>query len=384
MGTRPRESLASPPAPVPLTDLHRTSGSQAQPHARRGPPHISTIPAGRPDRLNMNGSQPSFGARVVTDTILMVRPVRFGYNPETAENNIYQSLPPGLSPEGIHLRALEEFDGFVGRLREAGITVVVIDETAPSTSTDSIFPNNWFSTHRDGTVVTYPMWAPSRRAERREELIHELRANGRSVTRRIDYAPLEREGRFLEGTGSMVLDRRNRKAYACRSPRTDELAFQAFCRDLRYEPVLFSASQLGPGGQAVDVYHSNVMMSIGQNVAVLAADTIRDPAERSQVIQGLAASGRYLLTISEEQCRSFAGNMLQVSTTDGNLVLVMSEQAYRSLSPRQIEALESRTGILHTPLYTIEACGGGSARCMMAEVFLPSTASLDCPLTTPA
>jgi hypothetical protein len=322
--------------------------------------------------------------RVVTDTILMVRPARFGYNPETAENNIYQSLPPGLSPEAIHDRALAEFDGFVTRLREAGITVVVIEESGPSPSTDSIFPNNWFSTHRDGTVVTYPMWAPSRRSERREEFIHELQSMRRFVTRRIDYAPLEREGRFLEGTGSMVLDRQNRKAYACRSPRTDELAFQSFCRDLRYEPVLFSASQIGPSGEAVDVYHSNVMMSIGENVAIVAADTIRDPEERALVTEGLSASGRYLLTISEEQCRRFAGNMLQVATAEGRRVLVMSEQAYRSLSPQQIQALAPLTDLLHSPLYTIEACGGGSARCMMAEVFLPPSSGVDSPLATSA
>jgi len=332
----------------------------------------------------MNSPEPPRASRLVTDTILMVRPARFGYNPETAENNIYQTLPGDIPPDSVHVRALEEFDGFVSRLRGAGINVVVIHETASSTSTDSVFPNNWFSTHRDGTIVTYPMWAPSRRSERREEFIHELASEGRFVTRRIDYAQLEQEGRFLEGTGSMVLDRRNRTAYACRSPRTDELAFHSFCKDLHYEPILFSASQVGPSGKEVDVYHSNVMMSIGENVAIIAADTIRDPGEREMVLASMAAPDRHLLTISEEQCRRFAGNMLQVANTDGRLVLVMSEQAFWSLSPAQLDALKPLTDILHSPLYTIEACGGGSARCMMAEVFLPTSPAVPDAYAAPA
>jgi len=307
----------------------------------------------------------------VADTVLMVRPASFGANPETAQNNIYQASPDGMPAADIRSRAVEEFDELVRRLRAAGVNVVVIEEPDASGSTDSVFPNNWLSTHRDGTVVTYPLWASTRRSERREEYIRDLTSQDWVVSRRIDYAPMETEGRFLEGTGSMVLDRVNRTAFACRSPRTDPEALRIFCRDLGYTPLLFSASQAGPEGDLVDVYHSNVMMSVGENVAIIASDTIRDPEERELVMSTLSATGRCVVTISEEQCRRFAGNMLQVRGSGGRLVLVMSEQAYDSLTPEQIETLKQHTELLHSPLYTVEKYGGGSARCMMAEVFLP-------------
>ena len=312
----------------------------------------------------------------VTDTVLMIRPANFGYNPETAPNNIYQRRIHSLSPDGVRQQALKEFDEFVRRLSGAGVEVIVVNEPPDSTTTDSVFPNNWITTHTDGTVVTYPMWAPSRRLERREEIISELEKRRRVISRRVDYSHLEAQEGFLEGTGSMVLDRRNRVAYACISPRTHEASFRGFCQEFGYTPLAFSASQPDAAGALVPVYHSNVMMSIGENVAVICSDTIRDSRERDRVMESLVSSGRHIIQITEDQCRRFAGNMLQVASREGELLLVMSEQAYRSLSAKQVERIRGRSEILYTPLETIEACGGGSARCMLAEVMLPREGEL--------
>ena len=307
----------------------------------------------------------------ITDTILMVRPVSFGYNDETAENNLYQKKLDTKSAAEIQTAALHEFNQFVQKLKEAGVNILVVDDTAEPRKTDSIFPNNWMSTHQDGTVVTYPMWAPSRRAERREEIIIDLQQQGYRVSQRIDYSKYEAEDKYLESTGSMILDREHQIAYACISPRTDREVMAQFCRGFSFRPVLFTASQTTAEGSLADIYHTNVMMSVGENIAILCDEAIRDVAEKQMVNDLLRETGKEVIHITEEQCNHFAGNMLQVRNEEGDKILVMSEQAYRSLTKEQISRIEKHCRILHSPLYTIEACGGGSARCMMAEIFLP-------------
>lgn len=307
----------------------------------------------------------------LTDTILMIRPVKFGYNAETAENNLYQKKLEMQSPAEIQQQALSEFNQFVDKLRGVGVNVIAIDDTVAPTKTDSIFPNNWISTHTDGTVVTYPMWAESRRLERREDIIDTLKTMGYKVGRRLDYSSFEAQEQYLEGTGSMILDREHEIAYACVSPRTHKELFAAFCKEFGYKPVIFTASQTTAEGSLSDIYHTNVMMSVGENIAILCDEAIRNAEERKMVIQTLKETGKEIVHITEEQCNQFAGNMLQVRNQAGKKILVMSEQAYRSLTEEQIKQIEKHTEILYSPLYTIETCGGGSARCMMAEIFLP-------------
>ena len=308
----------------------------------------------------------------LTDTILMIRPVKFGYNVETAENNLYQKKLDAQSPEEIQAGALKEFTQFVQKLDSAGVNVIVIDDTPEPTKTDSIFPNNWISTHQAGTVVTYPMWAPSRRLERREDIIETLLQRGYRVDKRVDYAKSESEEKFLEGTGSMILDREHQIAYACVSARTDKDLFAEFCREFGFRPVIFTASQTTEQGGLAEIYHTNVMMSVGENIAILCDEAIRNEEEKKKVNDMLHETGKEVIHISEEQCNHFAGNMLQVRNNKGEKILVMSEQAYHTLTKEQIAQIERHTNILHSPLYTIETCGGGSARCMMAEIFLPA------------
>ena len=301
----------------------------------------------------------------------MIRPVKFGYNVETAENNHYQQLLTGVAPEEIQQRAYSEFEQFVETLRAAEVNVITVDDTAEKDTPDAIFPNNWISLHDDGTVVTYPMWAPNRRLERREDIVDILQhEHNFVVTRKIDYSHFEQEEKYLEGTGSVVLDRQKRIAYACVSPRTHLHLLEEFCAEFGFRPVVFIASQMKEEGFA-EIYHTNVMMSVGEDLAVFCGDAVKNKWEREQVLTIIRESGKQILLISEEQCDHFAGNMLQVKSRSGKRILVMSEQAYRSLKPEQINQLEQQTSILYSPLTTIESCGGGSARCMMAEVFLP-------------
>lgn len=309
----------------------------------------------------------------LTDTILMIRPVKFGYNAETAENNLYQKKLETQSPAEIQQEALQEFNQFVNKLRAAGVHVITIDDTVEPTKTDSIFPNNWISTHADGTVVTYPMWAASRRLERREDIIDTLKNRGYQVRRRLDYSSFEAQEQYLEGTGSMILDREHQIAYACVSPRTHRDLFAAFCKEFGYKPVIFTASQTTAEGSLSEIYHTNVMMSVGENMAILCDEAIRDAKERAMVIRTLEESGKEIIHITEAQCNQFAGNMLQVKSQADKKLLVMSEQAFRSLTEDQIRQIEKHTDILYSPLTTIETCGGGSARCMMAEIFLPKS-----------
>ena len=300
----------------------------------------------------------------------MVRPHSFRKNEETATNNHYQRDIAQASPEEIIERAQEEFDGLVDQLKAAGIEVVVFDEAEPHETPDALFPNNWISTHADGTVALYPMFAPNRRTERREDvplvLEHQF---GFDVRQIIDFTEFESHNKFLEGTGSIVLDRVNRKAYAALSDRTDARALEHFCDQLDFEPVAFQALQT-VDNQRLPIYHTNVMMSIGSGYAVVCLDCIDSDDERKQVVDAIAQDGLELIAITEEQVNQFAGNMLELTGDEGP-VLVMSASAYQSLVPGQIEKLQQHTTLLHAPLPTIETCGGGSARCMIAEIHLP-------------
>ena len=300
----------------------------------------------------------------------MVRPHSFRKNEETATNNHYQRDIAQASPEEIIERAQEEFDGLVDQLKAAGVEVVVFDEAEPHETPDALFPNNWVSTHADGTVALYPMFAPNRRTERREDiplvLEHQFDFDVRQI---IDFTEFESHNKFLEGTGSIVLDRINRKAYAALSDRTDARALEHFCDQLDFEPVAFQAFQT-VDNQRLPIYHTNVMMSIGSGYAVVCLNCIDSDDERKQVVDAIAQDGLELIAITEEQVNQFAGNMLELTGDDGP-VLVMSASAYQSLVPEQIEKLQQHTTLLHAPLPTIETCGGGSARCMIAEIHLP-------------
>lgn len=295
----------------------------------------------------------------------MVRPAHFGYNHETAENNAFQSENPDLTPEQVQAKAVREFDEFVSRLRQAGVNVHVADDTASPLKPDAVFPNNWVTFHQDGTVATYPMHAPTRRHERREEILDSL-ANRFEVHQRIRFEDAESEQLFLEGTGSLILDRPNRIAYACLSPRTDERVLDRFCERMGYKQMAFTA--LDPKGQPI--YHTNVMMALGLDFVVICLEAVPDQREREQLLSHFKATHKAVIEITMQQMLAFAGNMLQVRNQAGEPYVVMSEQAYESLRPEQVRQLEAHTKVLHSPLYTIEQHGGGSARCMMAEIFL--------------
>lgn len=296
--------------------------------------------------------------------LLMVRPVRFGYNAETAVNNTFQVA--GQNQEAVQAKALAEFDHFVATLRSHEIDVVVVEDTVEPHTPDSIFPNNWISFHRNSTIVLYPMFAENRRLERKETVIEAIKSRFQ-IDSTIDLTKNEAHNVFLEGTGSIILDRENKIAYACISPRTDKNLFLEFCEEMGYEPVVFNAvDQKGK-----DIYHTNVMMCLGDKYAVICLDSIQEADERAVVTGALAQSGKVIVEISFEQMNHFAGNMLQVMNVNGEQFLVMSSQAYASLSQEQVQTLESFNPIIHVPLETIESNGGGSARCMMAEILLP-------------
>ena len=305
-----------------------------------------------------------------TSTVFMVRPHSFRKNEETATNNHYQRDLAQASPEEIVQRAQDEFDGLAAVLEAAGVEVIVFDEAEPHNTPDALFPNNWISTHGDGAIGLYPMFAPNRRAERRDDiplvLEHQYRFDVREI---IDFTEFESHNKFLEGTGSIVLDRVNRKAYAALSDRTDARALEHFCDQLGFEPVAFESFQTVKN-KRLPIYHTNVMMSIGSGYAVVCLDCIDSEEERQRVQESIVHDGLALIPITEEQVNQFAGNMLELQGADGP-VLVMSECAFQSLQPNQISELQRYTTLLHAPLPTIETCGGGSARCMIAEIHLP-------------
>lgn len=306
--------------------------------------------------------------RQITNTILMIRPVAFRMNEETTVNNYFQE-GVNLKNSEINTKAQAEFDAFVNKLRVSGVYVVVENDALELDTPDSIFPNNWVSFHSDGTVGLYPMFAENRRRERREEIINRLESEGFVVKDFMDYTSAEEEGVFLEGTGSLLLDRVYKKAYCALSARANEELVIEFCEDFDYFPVIFTANQ-NVEGERMPIYHTNVMMALAENFAVICLDTIDDKKEKKFVVQQLKETGKEIIEISEAQMHQFAGNMLQVKGTD-NKYMVMSFAAHKSLKPNQIAAIEKHCEILSSDLETIETCGGGSARCMMAEVFLP-------------
>ena len=305
----------------------------------------------------------------ITDTILMIRPVNFRMNEQTAVNNYFQE-DLDLKNAAINQKAQEEFDAFVKVLRDKGINVIVVDDTPEPNTPDSIFPNNWISFHADGTVVLYPMFAENRRNERRGDILDILEEKGFQIENIVDYTSAEEEEVFLESTGSMILDRVNEKAYCALSERASEELFIEFCEDFEFTPIVFSANQ-SVDGERKPIYHTNVMMCLAETFAVICLDAIDDKKERKNVLNHLKQDGKAVIAITEAQMHHFAGNMVQVVGTSEKRYLVMSSAAYGSLTKDQIDKIEQNCEILHSDLETIETCGGGSARCMMAEVFLP-------------
>ena len=305
-----------------------------------------------------------------TNSILMIRPVAFRMNEQTAVNNYYQKVIDGLLPATVKAKAQQEFDAFVEKLTAVGVDVTVIDDTLNPDTPDSIFPNNWISFHENGDVALYPMFAENRRQERREEILDVLEDKGFVIHNIIDYTSAEEDGFYLEGTGSLLLDRANAKAYCALSPRADEELFIEFCEDFDYAPVIFEAYQTVDSERKL-IYHTNVMMCLGETFAVICADCIDDKKERKMVLDNLKENGKEIILITEAQMNTFAGNMLEIRGTMDKRYVVMSAAAHQSLTPKQIGQLEQHAEILSSSLDTIEACGGGSARCMMAEIFLP-------------
>lgn len=305
----------------------------------------------------------------ITNTILMVRPVAFRMNEQTAVNNYFQE-GLHLTNEQINLKAQEEFDAFVEKLRSAGVHVIVIDDDKKLDTPDSIFPNNWVSFHEDGTAAIFPIFAENRRRERRPEVFEKIEAEGFFIKNVVDYTDAEKEDLFLESTGSLLMDRVNEKAYCALSPRASEELLIEFCEDFEFTPVIFTAYQ-DVGGKRLPIYHTNVMMCLAENFAVICLDSIDDTKERKNVVNHLKADGKEIIEITEAQVHHYAGNMLQVKGADGEKYLVMSDAARKSLIPSQVASIEKHCKILSSNLEIIETCGGGSARCMMAEVFLP-------------
>ena len=305
-----------------------------------------------------------------TNTILMIRPINFRRNEQTAVNNYYQKEADNVLPETENVKAQREFDTFVEKLRGIGVHVVVVSDTEEFDTPDSIFPNNWISFHENGTVGIYPMFAENRRNERREDVLETLEKEGFVIDNIVDYTSAEEEGVFLEGTGSLILDRENSIAYCALSARADESLFIEFCEDFEYTPVVFTANQTVEG-ERLAIYHTNVMMCLAETFAVICLDSIDDKKERKNVVKHLQESGKEVIRITEDQVASFAGNMLQVRGKDQKRFLIMSEAAHTSLTPSQVKLIEKHCQIVSSSLHTIESCGGGSARCMMAEVFLP-------------
>ena len=302
-----------------------------------------------------------------TDTVLMIEPVAFGYNAQTAENNYFQV---NSENQDTQTKALAEFHRFVEKLREKGVRVITIKDTPSPHTPDSIFPNNWVSFGRDGRVVLYPMFAPNRRDERRMDIIENLKSQNFEVKEIVDLSQWEGENKFLEGTGSMIFDHENKIAYGSVSLRLDEVLFRKFCQENGFTPVVFHSYQTA-NGQRLPIYHTNVMMCVADKFVVICLDCIDDEVERQKVAESIKNSGKEIIELTEEQIQNFAGNMLQVQNNKGEKFLVMSQTAHESLTTEQIAKIEQYCSILSADLTTIETNGGGSARCMLAEVFLP-------------
>lgn len=303
----------------------------------------------------------------ITNNIMMIEPVSFNYNTETAINNYYQINNTALSKEEIQQKALKEFKEFVSLLRSKNINVIVFKDTENPKTPDSIFPNNWVSFHIDGEIVLYPMYAKNRRLERRNDIIQKLRDDF-IVTKINDFSYYENQELYLEGTGSMILDRENKICYAAISDRTNKNIVNDFCNQLNFKPILFTSNQ-DVKGKRLAIYHTNVMMCITTNFAIVCLDSIDCNEEKDRVIDILNETKKEIISISEEQTNKFAGNMLEVE--GDKKYLVMSKSAYSCLTENQIKKINKYCEILYSDLSTIEDYGGGSARCMMAEIFLP-------------
>lgn len=307
-----------------------------------------------------------------TNTILMIEPVDFRFNEETAVNNYFQNKADEPA-ESVQEKALTEFRNMVSKLREHGVNVIVLKDTPKPHTPDSIFPNNWISFHENKMIALYPMFAQNRRAERREEDVLDLLGEKGFDTQEVmDYTSAEEDDIFLEGTGSIILDRENKIAYAAVSPRTDPGLFLEFCEDFEYTPIIFEANQT-VNGERMQIYHTNVMMCVADEYTIICLSTIDDKSEKKSVTDTLTKTGKQIIDITEEQMHKFAGNMLQVGGLGNSKFLVMSQTAYDSLTKYQIAEIEKYNPIIAVDINTIETLGGGSARCMMAEVFLPKT-----------
>ena len=297
----------------------------------------------------------------------MVEPIAFGYNAETAENNYFQVEQKETD---IQQKALSEFKNFVEKLQAKGINVITVKDTIDPHTPDSIFPNNWVSFHQDGKVVLYPMFASNRRVERREDIIETIKNEGFSVSEIDDWSLPEVQGHYLEGTGSMIFDHDHKIAYGSVSLRLDENLFKEFCEKYGFKPVVFHSYQTVEN-ERLPIYHTNVMMCVADQFVVICLDCIDDEMEREKVQEVIKSTNKEIIEISEDQLQQFAGNMLQVQNDQGEKFLVMSETAFKSLNSEQVSNIEKYCEIIHADLNTIEVNGGGSARCMLAEVFLP-------------
>lgn len=302
----------------------------------------------------------------ITDTLLMIRPVNFRMNEQTAVNNYFQKSTKELQ-DTVNKKAQQEFDAFVAMLKAEGVNVIVVDDVLSQDTPDSIFPNNWVSFHENGDVALYPMFAKNRRRERREDIFEKIEAEGRFIRNFVDYTSAELENIYLEGTGSLILDRQYRKAYCALSPRADEDLVIEFCEDFEFTPIIFKAYQTYKG-ERLPIYHTNVMMCVAEDFAVICLDAIDDNKEKKLVADSLIQDEKEIISISEAQMNQFAGNMLQVQGDDK--LVVMSQAAFEAFTDVQISTIESYCKIVSSDLSTIETHGGGSARCMLAEVFI--------------
>jgi hypothetical protein len=303
----------------------------------------------------------------VTSQLLMVRPANFSSNTETLETNKFQSgLNINDSQESIQSLAIEEFDNMVNLLRDHQITIFDLDDIKELNNTDALFPNNWVTFHQDNTAVIYPMMAKSRRKEKRNDILKYLEEfESFRIEKVVDLSYLEKDSFFLEGTGSMVLDRINKIVFACESSRTSINALEVFCKKLNYSSVVFEAVN-----DDLPIYHTNVMMSLGQETAFICSESIKDQKDIKHIHKLFGISERKIIELSIAQMIQFAGNVLEVENTKGQSHLIMSEKAYQSLEAPQIQSISKSSKIIPIPLDTIEKYGGGSARCMIAEIFL--------------
>jgi hypothetical protein len=302
-----------------------------------------------------------------TDTVLMIEPVNFGFNAETAKNNYFQTnTESGDTQE----KALKEFNSFVAKLRDKKINVITVKDSSDTYTPDSIFPNNWVSFDSAGNAFLYPMFAENRRLERRNEVLEAVENEGFLLNEIIDLSESENNEKYLEGTGSMIFDHDKKLAYGSVSLRLNEELFKRYCEKIGYEAVIFHSFQT-TNGERLPIYHTNVMMCVGEKFVVICLDCIDAEIEREKVIEVIKNSNKEIIEISENQMHQFAGNMLQVKNSEINNFLIMSQTAFKSLVPKQIETIEKYCEIIYADLETVETNGGGSARCMLAEVFLP-------------